>query len=381
MPRLIITCDDYGLCPEVNKAILDCVKEGQLSSVHVLINLVERNDMLKLINAVAHAKKYRGIDCGIALHFNTTEGFPLSENPATLIDEDTKKFLAIDEVKAKKIDHEEVRKEFRAQLNALVGYLGDIEQVDAISSHYNIHFFSVCLLNVILQETAGTGIPFRSTVQWRTGKQIVDPPKYKTKPLLPVTREGLLTGFSTKASTFAMLAKATLLRPKTLYENRDRILATGSQTPINSSGQWFGQPSYECMEWILEQMRAMETAFQQRLAEDSSLQARYDTASDAQYISEVFMHLSTSNRSGSIPNPGYPLECRAAEYRTLKLFKTRTLFEQIRQVLHGVELCSYRTAHSDFIEKPTSEAPDAPPTMLAEMENAEVVVGGNGVPV
>jgi predicted glycoside hydrolase/deacetylase ChbG (UPF0249 family) len=84
---LIINADDLGYCPERNRGILVAFSEGHhISSASVLVNALFSADAVRL-----SLEK----NLPIGLHFNITEGKPISEltKVKTLIDKKTGLFL------------------------------------------------------------------------------------------------------------------------------------------------------------------------------------------------------------------------------------------------------------------------------------------------
>jgi len=77
--KLIINADDFGLTPSVNKAIIDVYQAGNLTSTTLMVNMPGTND------AIIQSNNNPGL--AIGLHFCITEGKPLSENPASLLQE------------------------------------------------------------------------------------------------------------------------------------------------------------------------------------------------------------------------------------------------------------------------------------------------------
>lgn len=79
--KLIINADDFGLSESVNRGIVDCYKEGLISSTSIMMNTPYTNQAIEL------AKKHDIKNIGI--HLNLTYGksvLPASEVPS-LVDE------------------------------------------------------------------------------------------------------------------------------------------------------------------------------------------------------------------------------------------------------------------------------------------------------
>ena len=79
MIRLIINADDFGYCPERNRAIGDLFKSKSISSTSLLVNGIEAENACRLADS---------IDLPMGLHWNLTEGRPISKRQSTsLVDQ------------------------------------------------------------------------------------------------------------------------------------------------------------------------------------------------------------------------------------------------------------------------------------------------------
>lgn len=79
--KLILNADDFGLSPSINKGIVDCFKEGLISSTTIMMNTPYTDEAIHL------AKEHNIKNIGI--HLNLTYGksvLPASEVPS-LVDE------------------------------------------------------------------------------------------------------------------------------------------------------------------------------------------------------------------------------------------------------------------------------------------------------
>jgi predicted glycoside hydrolase/deacetylase ChbG (UPF0249 family) len=70
---IIINADDFGISPEVNRAIVNCFEDGIISSTTIMMNMPYCEDAIKL--AFEH-----GFNESVGLHFNMIEGEPLTTN-------------------------------------------------------------------------------------------------------------------------------------------------------------------------------------------------------------------------------------------------------------------------------------------------------------
>lgn len=131
--RLIINADDLGVNPSRDHGIFECFERGVLTSATMLVNGADADRAAELA---------RRVDLPTGLHFNLTEGFPLSpqKNVATLLSAegvflDRKRMrLALDHGE---IDPRQVAWEFRAQMEWFLEHRR--ERPTHVDSHHNIH--------------------------------------------------------------------------------------------------------------------------------------------------------------------------------------------------------------------------------------------------
>jgi hypothetical protein len=133
MKNLIINADDFGMSKEVNKGIIQGVRQGIISSVSVMTNMPYFDEAIKFL------KKYPKISVG--LHFNITEGSPLSlpKEVETLIREDNSFYFwsfLIQKMLFKQINLNDVQSELKAQYVTLAKTRIPITHID---SHHHIH--------------------------------------------------------------------------------------------------------------------------------------------------------------------------------------------------------------------------------------------------
>ena len=133
--KIIITADDYGMCPAVNTAIEECVKQKIVLSTNVMVNMPDASD------AVSLKTKYPYLSLG--LHFNFTVGKPLCEpeEVASLVDKNGN-FLSYSKIREKckngTYNYDEVKKEMKAQWQKYVELCG---QPDYWNTHENVHVY------------------------------------------------------------------------------------------------------------------------------------------------------------------------------------------------------------------------------------------------
>lgn len=131
--KLIINADDFGLTEGVNQAIIDLAAIGTLSSTTVMVNMPFANQAIKLKECPSFS---------IGLHFNLTEGKPISnvQKCSSLVDAEGNFYTYstfIKKLKNGAIKQEHILEELQAQYNKLTEILNC--SPSHIDSHQNIH--------------------------------------------------------------------------------------------------------------------------------------------------------------------------------------------------------------------------------------------------
>jgi predicted glycoside hydrolase/deacetylase ChbG (UPF0249 family) len=75
---LIINADDFGYCPERNRGIIEAFNNKSISSSTLLVNSLFAENAVKLAF---------DNNMPLGLHFNITEGKPISRNVSSLVDD------------------------------------------------------------------------------------------------------------------------------------------------------------------------------------------------------------------------------------------------------------------------------------------------------
>lgn len=142
--KIIINADDYGITEHVNDAIEELVKLGVVTSTTVMVNKPYAYQIKKILNNPIF---------GAGLHFNLTDGIPLSKpnDIYTLIDKKgcfyhVKKFEH--HIKIGKIKKEHILIELNEQYNWLYNLIGD--KLTHIDSHQNINKYKI-IRDVLIQ--------------------------------------------------------------------------------------------------------------------------------------------------------------------------------------------------------------------------------------
>ncbi len=125
-----MNADDFGLCGDVTRGILDAHANGQVSSTTLMVNAPGTDE------AVEAAHRHPAL--GVGLHFNLTEGRPLTEVPS-LVDGSGRFLLRGDLVRRclrRSVDPADITREFSAQL-ARIHDLGIVPT--HVDSHQHVH--------------------------------------------------------------------------------------------------------------------------------------------------------------------------------------------------------------------------------------------------
>lgn len=131
--NLIINADDFGLTKDINMAVSELFELGTITSTSVMVNMPYAKDIENFLDL----KKF-----GIGLHFNLTQGKPISKPSeiGSVIDE-FGNFFTVQElknrIKKRKVFRAHVLKEIRAQYDWLFEIVG--ERLTHIDSHQDIN--------------------------------------------------------------------------------------------------------------------------------------------------------------------------------------------------------------------------------------------------
>lgn len=134
--KLIINADDYGICPEVNRAIENLVEAGKLKNVSVLANSWFFDETIEFLQ--------KNPECCVGIHLNTVEGIPLSpKKDVEILLETDGQFAGLKQIllrwlRAPFAVSKAVEKEWRKQIEHLSNH--DLKIIHA-DSHQHIHAF------------------------------------------------------------------------------------------------------------------------------------------------------------------------------------------------------------------------------------------------
>ena len=154
---LIITADDFGASENINEGIKIAADKKSITTISVLSNFTESLSQLKYISE-SHP------DIGIGVHLNITTGKPLlgAERVPSLVDANGN-FYTIEALlpKITSISIEDLRKELRAQIIALVNY--DI-RLDHLSDQNGIISLYTPFFDILMELAKEFDLPVRTPV-------------------------------------------------------------------------------------------------------------------------------------------------------------------------------------------------------------------------
>lgn len=131
MKHIVLCADDYGQNFAISQAIIELCNKKRLTATSCLVTLPEWSSQAALLQPIRDQ-----VDIG--LHFNLTEGRPLS---SAFIEKHGSKFLPLSKLIIQaylpKIDKEAVAAEFEAQLDQFVAQIGRLPRF--IDGHQHIH--------------------------------------------------------------------------------------------------------------------------------------------------------------------------------------------------------------------------------------------------
>ncbi|CAM3584524.1 chitin disaccharide deacetylase [Erysipelothrix sp. HDW6B] len=146
--KVIINADDFGLTSGGNRAIIECHKNGVLTSTTLMATTKYTQEAIQL------AKENPSL--GVGVHMVLTTGRPILDSHKTLVDE-TGKFKYTINTIDDAIDHEELFAEWDAQIESIKQHL-DITHLD---SHHHVHMHPK-INDVVVRLAKKHNVPYRS---------------------------------------------------------------------------------------------------------------------------------------------------------------------------------------------------------------------------
>jgi predicted glycoside hydrolase/deacetylase ChbG (UPF0249 family) len=186
---LIINADDFGLLPEVNQGIIECFESGSITSTTLMVNTEGAQDAVNL------AKKHPCL--GVGLHFNLTQGKPISSpNEIPSLVDHSGSFHTRSQFEKKIIMGSfslgDLKKEFVAQLKRFNDWGLEMTHID---SHHHIHMFPP-VFRIASSYARKMALPLR--VPWVSYGFVV--PTIRLKDLKSLIKKLLLTWLTLRLS-------------------------------------------------------------------------------------------------------------------------------------------------------------------------------------
>ena len=151
MAIIVINADDFGLSETVSRAIIQCFETGFLSTTTLMVNMPYAEEACKLA-------RENGVIEKVGLHFNVTEGFPLSKrmSESSFFCDKSGRFNAnyrnnfiYRSVKLSKSRRLALQEEFMLQLSKYRELTGNTGHVH-IDSHHHAHT-DLCILSCLIE--------------------------------------------------------------------------------------------------------------------------------------------------------------------------------------------------------------------------------------
>ncbi|HXD10701.1 MAG TPA: carbohydrate deacetylase [Anaerolineales bacterium] len=158
MKKLIINSDDYGRTPDISRGIREAHLKGVVTSTTCMMNIPTTADDVKI--ALQETPKL-----GMGVHLVLTMGKPISAREAvpSIVDTNGNHFK-YDAFIANipKLNMEEVKTEWRAQIEAFINAAG--RKPDHLDSHHHSSFFTPELFRGMLELAKEYDCPIRNPI-------------------------------------------------------------------------------------------------------------------------------------------------------------------------------------------------------------------------
>lgn len=158
--KLIINADDFGYSKAVNYGIIEGHKDGIVTSTTLITNMPDAE------HAVSLCKESPNL--GVGIHLVLTAGKPVNKDVPSLVDE--KGYFKRKYNKKENINLEDVRKEFKSQMERFLSFGFMPTHID---SHHHIHFNSN-ILPIIVDIAREYDLPIRFTKEKLNNKGYKD---------------------------------------------------------------------------------------------------------------------------------------------------------------------------------------------------------------
>jgi predicted glycoside hydrolase/deacetylase ChbG (UPF0249 family) len=191
---LIVNADDFGLNSGANRAIIECHQNGIVTSTTLMVNCPGTKEAAEL------AKE--NPELGVGLHFNLTQGRPLSNKHTSLTDKDgnfwrrrqfEKKLLA------GKIAMDDVSEELGLQWDVIQSLGISPTHID---SHQHIHVFPG-IFKVVSALALGKKVPVRIPQEALLLQDVLSIKTFLPQNILKLFRKVVLAYYCNKAGKYA----------------------------------------------------------------------------------------------------------------------------------------------------------------------------------
>ena len=127
--KLIINADDFGETEGITNGIIDCHRDGVLTSTTLLVNMPFTE------YAISRAARYPQL--GVGIHLNITMGKPITA-VKTFVDENNE-FVKVHNYKDRfvEVDTQELETEWTAQIERFIELVG--KKPTHLDSHHHVH--------------------------------------------------------------------------------------------------------------------------------------------------------------------------------------------------------------------------------------------------
>ncbi|HET9588666.1 MAG TPA: ChbG/HpnK family deacetylase [Anaerolineales bacterium] len=145
MKRLIINADDYGRTPEISRGIREAHQRGVVTSTTCMMNIPTTASDVAI--ALEETPKL-----GMGVHLVLTMGRPIvAPEASSSITDENGGFFKLDQFmqRASEVDIDEVKTEWRAQIEAFVRVAG--RKPTHLDSHHHSSYFTAALVRAMLE--------------------------------------------------------------------------------------------------------------------------------------------------------------------------------------------------------------------------------------
>ena len=126
--KIIITADDYGASPAVNRGVMKALDQGVINTVSAMMNMPNAQEDVRIL-LEKHAQAHVG------LHLSVTAGEPINNGTPSLFAPETHQFMDISNFVFSQVVLDELEEELVAQAKKL---LEVVDTIDHVSCHHGV---------------------------------------------------------------------------------------------------------------------------------------------------------------------------------------------------------------------------------------------------